>query len=47
MTAQDIDVIEFTTDDLNLLRGKIADSITTQPAVRVCIISRFNLEFNE
>jgi hypothetical protein len=47
MTAQDIDVIEFTTADLNLLRGKIADSTTGQPAVKVCRICRFNLEFNE
>jgi len=47
MTAQDIDVIEFTTNDLNLLRGKIAETTTVQPTVRVCRISRSNLEFNE
>ncbi len=47
MTAQDIDVINFTTADLNLLRGKIAGSTTGQPAAKVCRISRSNLEFNE
>ncbi len=42
MTAQDIDVKKFTTDDINLLRGKIADSTTGKQAVRVCRIFRFN-----
>ncbi len=43
MTAQDIDLREFSSDDLKNLRDKIGSSSTKQAAAKVCLSEKIKI----